>query len=262
MSKQRGGGEKMTPTQAIAQLKAKMRRSSQRVRGVFNNVDTDHDQIVSRVQFSRCLNRLGIHCEPAEVREIIKLVHQGMELADDNKIAWWELLRLVQKNTKADGGGAERAGGGPGFDGGRALEAELAKLVGQDEVKEALRALRRALALDKMRHDSGNFFEGAPHHYLFSGQPGTGKTRIGRLVAMVYQQLGLIESDHLVEVQRSDLVAGHIGQTATKTKEKIEEAKEKAIELEASSIRKVLKKHGYRYTQNARRSRSATRWIN
>ena len=225
MSKQRGGGEKMTPTQAIAQLKAKMRRSSHQVRGVFNNLDTDHDQIVSRVQFSRCLDRLGIHCEPAEVREIIKLVHQGMELADDNKIAWWELLRLVQKNTKADGGGAERAGGGPGFDGGRALEVELAKLVGQDEVKEALRALRRALALDKMRHDSGNFFEGAPHHYLFSGQPGTGKTRVARLIAMVYMQLGLLETGNLVEVQRSDLVAGHIGQTAAKTREKIEEAK-------------------------------------
>ena len=51
------------------------------------------------------------------------------------------------------------------------------------------------------------------------------QTRIGRLIAMVYQQLGLLESDHLVEVQRSDLVAGHIGQTATKTREKIEEAK-------------------------------------
>ena len=49
----------MTPTQAIAQLKAKMRRSSHQVRGVFNNFDTDHDQIVSRVQFSRCLDRLG-----------------------------------------------------------------------------------------------------------------------------------------------------------------------------------------------------------
>ena len=47
--------------------------------------------------------------------------------------------------------------GGPGFDGGRALEVELAKLVGQDEVKEALRALRRALALDKMRIHSEVF---------------------------------------------------------------------------------------------------------
>ena len=75
---QRGGSEKMTATQAIAQLKAKMRRSSHQVRGVFNNFDTDHDQMVSRAQFSRCLDRLGIHCELAEVR--IELCHHQRQL--------------------------------------------------------------------------------------------------------------------------------------------------------------------------------------
>lgn len=203
---------------AAEHLKRKMQNSSKQVRDTFNSFDHDNDKVLSKVQFGRCLQRLQIQCTQADLASLVQLVDKD----GDSKVAWWELLALVGRH-----GGGGKGATGPKFvnDGGAALERELEKLIGQEEIKETMRQLRRSLALDKMRLNSGNFFKGTPDHYLFSGQPGTGKTRIGRLIAMVYQQLGLLESDHLVEVQRSDLVAGHIGQTATKTREKIEEAK-------------------------------------
>ena len=133
------------------------------------------------------------------------------------------------------GNGAAAGGGGPTATLPPTLE--FAANIDIAEWAPQMRALRRALALDKMRHDSGNFFEGAPHHYLFSGQPGTGKTRVARLIAMVYMQLGLLETGNLVEVQRSDLVAGHIGQTAIRTREAVERGALQAAGGRAHTLR-------------------------
>lgn len=62
------------------------------------------------------------------------------------------------------------------------------------------------------------------YHCVFSGIPGTGKTTVARIVAGIYKDLGLLKKRHLVEVQRSDLVAEYVGQTAVKTNKKIDEA--------------------------------------
>ena len=62
-------------------------------------------------------------------------------------------------------------------------------------------------------------------HMVFSGNPGTGKTMIARLMARIYKTLGVLSKGQLVEVDRSGLVAGYVGQTATKTQEVIDKAK-------------------------------------
>jgi SpoVK/Ycf46/Vps4 family AAA+-type ATPase len=62
-------------------------------------------------------------------------------------------------------------------------------------------------------------------HTIFTGNPGTGKTTLARIVGKIYKALGLLERGHVVETGREGLIAGYVGQTALKTKDKIEEAK-------------------------------------
>lgn len=94
--------------------------------------------------------------------------------------------------------------------------AELDKLIGLDSVKEEVRLLSALLRVQKLREERGLPVVDANKHLIFSGNPGTGKTTIGRLLARIYRSLGVVEKGHLVEVDRGGLVAGFVGQTATK----------------------------------------------
>ena len=110
----------------------------------------------------------------------------------------------------------------PPFD----LAAELATVVGQEKLKKQLLTFQHGIAVQTRRKELGIECDGQlPPHMMFLGSPGTGKTSIARLVGLVLKHLGVLGRGHLVEVQRSDLVAGAIGQTALKTREKINEAK-------------------------------------
>lgn len=106
------------------------------------------------------------------------------------------------------------------------LDEELNKLVGMKNIKREILAMRREMMLDKRRVDLGLEIEKAKApHIAFYGNSGTGKTRIARLIGKIFKQLQVIPRGKLVEVQRSDLVAGYIGQTATKTRKVIEKSK-------------------------------------
>jgi len=106
------------------------------------------------------------------------------------------------------------------------LKRSLADRVGLESVKNQMLELEHQLALDKRRHEVNPSLPRTKFpHLLFRGPPGCGKTSMARLIARVLRNLGILNKGHLVEVQRSDLVAGHIGQTALKTREVIESAK-------------------------------------
>ncbi|MCC2316103.1 AAA family ATPase [Cellulomonas xiejunii] len=104
------------------------------------------------------------------------------------------------------------------------LLAELDALVGLDRVKREIRQQAEVLRVERLRADAGLTRPSLTRHLVFVGNPGTGKTTVARLVAGLYRALGLLSSGHLVEVDRSELVAGYLGQTATKTTEVVTKA--------------------------------------
>lgn len=104
------------------------------------------------------------------------------------------------------------------------LQKQLDSMIGLDGVKQQVHSIINELKIDALRKSKGLKVSNTSKHLVFKGNPGTGKTTIARLLSKIYKQLGILEKGQLVEVDRSEIVAGYVGQTALKTKEKIDEA--------------------------------------
>ncbi len=105
------------------------------------------------------------------------------------------------------------------------LKAELNELIGLEGVKREVESLINMVTVHNLRRQNGLKTVDMSLHMVFSGNPGTGKSMIARMMARIYRSLGVLSKGQLVEVDRSGLVAGYIGQTATKTSEVIQKAK-------------------------------------
>ena len=130
---------------------------------------------------------------------------EDIDVSTDGVVSWSELTKYAGLS-------------------GEWLECEFEKIIGLEALKDQIRDFHRGVLMDKARAKAGKGTEtsGGKLHMQFIGNPGTGKTTMGRLIGGLLYQAGLIGSENFLEVQRDDLVAGHIGQTAPKTRQVVE----------------------------------------
>ena len=121
----------------------------------------------------------------------------------------------IQKPAKGSGGSEETL---------ESVLADLHSLVGLEEVKDDVQNLLNFIKVCQLRTRRGMKVPTISYHLVFTGNPGTGKTTVARMVAKLYYLMGILPQGQLVETDRSGLVAGYLGQTAIKTQKVIQEA--------------------------------------
>jgi SpoVK/Ycf46/Vps4 family AAA+-type ATPase len=154
------------------------------------------------------------------------LAQQSTRLAQKDlaKLTEDELCTLIYSDFTEDptdeGDGLGEAASTPRPKG--ALD-RLQDLIGLEAVKREIQSLADYLRVQKARLGAGSHGD-LTTHMIFAGNPGTGKTTVARLLGDLFREIGLLASGHLVETDRSGLVGGYVGQTALKTKERIDQA--------------------------------------
>ena len=106
----------------------------------------------------------------------------------------------------------------------KSILAEVDSLIGLGNVKKEIHDMVNIMLINEMRRRKGLKSPVMSRHLVFTGNPGTGKTTIARAIGKIYKTLGILEKGHMIETDRSGMVAGYVGQTAEKVNEIVNQA--------------------------------------
>jgi hypothetical protein len=168
---------------------------------------------------------LGRHLMEAGVATEGDVVEAGMkaalmrDLTSSDKTTWSRPARYEGE------AGPEQEPAAPNAPSLSDLMAQLTSLVGLAAVKQDVTTMSNQIRIRQIRAERGLPVPPMSNHLVFSGNPGTGKTTVARILASIYRALGALEKGHLVETDRSGLVASYVGQTAPRVKEVAERAR-------------------------------------
>lgn len=143
------------------------------------------------------------------------------DLLDEAPVA--ELRRKTISKLES-GPDSALAAGGESPESLESVLAELEQLIGLDEIKREVRTMANFLRIQQQRKQLGLPETPVALHLVFRGNPGTGKTTVARLIGRIYQALGVLKKGHVVETDRSGMVAEYAGQTGPKSNRKFDEA--------------------------------------
>lgn len=175
---------------------------------------------------TECTDKLTAICDTSGVRKSREALNP-LDYVTSSEPGFQEKHRLQEQTAggeKSKAGDAEKPDAEekkPDFD---ELMAQLDSLVGLDDVKKDIKNLMNLVKVRRLRRENGLPIPPMSLHMVFMGNPGTGKTTVARIISGLYAAIGVLEKGQLIEVDRSGLVAGYVGQTALKTQEVIKSA--------------------------------------
>ena len=182
----------------------------------------DDDVTYAEAEFiTECTDRLTAICDTSGVRKT-RTGLNPLDYVTSGEPSFQDKHPQVQTSGgETTPTAAEEEQPKPDFD---ELMAQLDDLVGLEEVKKDIKSLMNLVKVRKLREENDLPVPPLSLHMVFLGNPGTGKTTVARLISGLYASIGVLSKGQLVEVDRSGLVAGYVGQTAIKTQEVIKQA--------------------------------------
>lgn len=175
---------------------------------------------------TECTDKLTAICDTSGVRKSREALNP-LDYVTSSEPGFQEKHCLQEQTAggeKSKAGDAEKPDAEekkPDFD---ELMAQLDSLVGLDDVKKDIKNLMNLVKVRRLRKENGLPIPPMSLHMVFMGNPGTGKTTVARIISGLYAAIGVLEKGQLIEVDRSGLVAGYVGQTALKTQEVVKSA--------------------------------------